>query len=118
MKNYLAQYVKGQLWIHYQGRNFIYEPEEKKQFSRSASGVVRTGDILAPMPGKVTKIFKKPGESVQKSEAIVVMEAMKMEYTLKSEVDGQLESVECQIGDQVVLGKCLAKIKANTKVQV
>lgn len=113
MKKYLAQYVKGQLWIHYQGRNFIYEPEEKLQFSNKSGSTARTGDILAPMPGKVTKIFKKAGDTIQKSEAIVVMEAMKMEYTLKSEVEGTIESIDCQINDQVSLGKCLAKIKAN-----
>jgi biotin carboxyl carrier protein len=112
-KKIQAQYVKGQLWIHYQGRNFIYESEDKAKFAQTAGVGSKVGDILAPMPGKLTKIFKKEGDLVQKGDAILVMEAMKMEYTLKSEGEGILEKIECKVGDQVALGKCLARIKAK-----
>lgn len=108
-----AQKVAGKLWVHAQGRTFIYEPEERSGRKKGA-GKAKSGDLLSPMPGKVTKILKNSGDQVQAGDVILVMEAMKMEYTLKSEVGGTVESINCKAGDQVTLGKLLAKIKENT----
>jgi biotin carboxyl carrier protein len=63
------------------------------------------------MPGKVTKILLTPGSAVEVGQAVLVMEAMKMEYTLKAEIAGEVESVNCAVGEQVALGKALVKIK-------
>lgn len=104
-----SEWVGGQLWIRLNGKTFVYEDETKKrQGKRASSG--QAGDILAPMPGKVTKVLRQKGDSVMKGDAILVMEAMKMEYTLKSEGPGRVEKVDCQPGDQVTLGKVLVKI--------
>lgn len=108
-----AQKVAGKLWIHVQGRTFTYEAEEKSGRKKGA-GKVKSGDLLSPMPGKVTKILKQAGDTVNSGDVVLVMEAMKMEYTLKSEVSGTLESINCKSGDQVTLGKLLAKIKEST----
>ncbi|MNU08488.1 2-oxoglutarate carboxylase large subunit [compost metagenome] len=67
------------------------------------------------MPGKVTKLLLGVGSAVQAGQAVLVMEAMKMEYTLKSEIAGTIETIECAAGDQVVLGKTLVKIKPASK---
>lgn len=104
-----AQKVAGKLWVHVEGRTFIYEPEEKSH--KKGAGKVKSGDLISPMPGKVTKILKNPGDKIQSGDVVLVMEAMKMEYTLKSEVAGTLESLNCKAGEQVTLGKLLAKIK-------
>jgi biotin carboxyl carrier protein len=63
------------------------------------------------MPGKVTKIFVQPQQEISVGQAVVVMEAMKMEYTLKSELNTTVESVEITVGDQVQLGQILVKLK-------
>ena len=62
------------------------------------------------MPGKVTKILVNTDQEISKGQAVLVMEAMKMEYTLKAEIAGKIGQIECQVGDQVVLGKLLVKI--------
>ena len=62
------------------------------------------------MPGKITKVFKQMGDQVKAGDAMIVMEAMKMEYTLKADVDGSIQKIDCQVGDQVALGKILLVI--------
>ncbi len=108
-----AQLVKGQLWVHFNGRTFIYENPAQKKFGKKGAGKAKSGEILSPMPGKVTKILKKSGDMVQAGDVILVMEAMKMEYTLKADVNGAVDTISCQVGDQVALGKLLVKINES-----
>lgn len=108
-----AQIVKGQLWVHFQGRTFVYENPLQKKFGKKGAGKAKSGEILAPMPGKVTKILKKEGDSIETGDVVLVMEAMKMEYTLKADVSGKIETLSCKAGDQVALGKLLVKINES-----
>lgn len=107
-----AQIVKGQLWVHVNGRTFAIESEKKS--SRRGAIKVKTGDILAPMPGKVTKLLKQTDDLVTAGEAVLVIEAMKMEYTLKAEVSGKIEQIHGAVGEQVALGKILVKINEKS----
>lgn len=109
-----AQLIKDILWVHYKGRVFTVEAGTGHK-SRKKKGAGGSSDkIAAPMPGKVTKVLLKEGSAVSAGQAVLVMEAMKMEYTLKSEIEGVIESVDCTVGEQVALGKALVKIKSAT----
>lgn len=105
-----AQMIKGVLWVHYDGKTFIYESETQKRKARVKSSQTATGTLTSPMPGKITKIHKQEGDAVKAGEAILVMEAMKMEYTLKADISGVLGKVDCKVGEQVALGKKLVVI--------
>lgn len=109
-----AQIVKGQLWVHVNGRTIAVEGDAKKS-SRRGGSKANSGDVMAPMPGKVTKLLKQKGDAVKAGEAVLVMEAMKMEYTLKAEVAGVVDQIHASVGDQVALGKMLVKVKADEK---
>ena len=65
------------------------------------------------MPGKVTKILKTSGDSVRRGDVILVMEAMKMEYTLKAESDSKISSIACAVGEQVTLGQTLVTFEST-----
>lgn len=108
-----AQLIKDTLWVHYNGRTFAVDGDAQPAGrKRNKGGVGSSSDkVQAPMPGKVTKILINAGQEVSKGQAVLVMEAMKMEYTLKAEVAGRIGNIECQVGDQVVLGKLLVKIE-------
>ena len=67
--------------------------------------------ILAPMPGRVTKVFIAENQTVSKGEALLVMEAMKMEYTLKADISATVEKVFSKVNDQVTLGFLLVQLK-------
>jgi len=104
-----AEFVAGKLWIHFNGRTVCVETEER--INRNQKKKTKNLGVVAPMPGKVTKILKATGDQVVTGDPILVMEAMKMEYTLKSDKDGQLKEIFCKVGDQVPLGKLLAKVE-------
>lgn len=108
-----AQKIGGKLWVYVNGKTFTYEPPFS---SRRGQGKLQAKSqatsIHAPMPGKVTKLFVNKDSNLKSGQAVVVMEAMKMEYTLKSEIDGSVEEVLCKVGVQVALGQILVKIKA------
>jgi biotin carboxyl carrier protein len=106
-----AQTVKNTLWVHYNGRTFAVDTQTHGRKARKGATGAGSDLILAPMPGKVTKILVKSGQEIQKGQAVLVMEAMKMEYTLKAEIAGNIAAIQCQAGDQVVLGKTLVKIE-------
>ena len=109
-----AQVIQGKLWIHFQGRTWLAADDlrrsGKSAFSGATAGKATKGLILSQMPGKVIKIFKAVGDKVTAGEVILVMEAMKMEYTMKADIDGTLESIKCEVGRQMELGKVLATI--------
>ncbi len=68
-------------------------------------------DVLrAPMPGKVISLAVAAGDTVQGGEALLVLEAMKMEQTLAAPRDGVVETVNVAVGDQVGEGELLVAL--------
>lgn len=69
---------------------------------------------FAPMPGQVLKVLVTVGQQVSAGTALVVLEAMKMEQTLRASTDGVVEAVLVKPGDVVAPGDTLVEIKALT----
>ena len=65
------------------------------------------GGFIAPMPGKVVKVNVKDGDAVKRGQALLVLEAMKMEQTTTSPDDGVVKQVLVREGDQVTAGQVL-----------
>lgn len=59
------------------------------------------GDIKAPMPGLVVNVLVQPGQQISKGDALLVLEAMKMENILKSPGDGEVKKVLVSKGEKV-----------------
>ncbi|MFC4258992.1 acetyl/propionyl/methylcrotonyl-CoA carboxylase subunit alpha [Marinobacter lacisalsi] len=53
-------------------------------------------ELAAPMHGRVTALLCQPGDTVRAGQALLTMEAMKMEHTLKAGFDGTVEALHCQ----------------------
>jgi biotin carboxyl carrier protein len=64
--------------------------------SQISSNQVTT--IKSPMPGLVVKIFKKKGDKIIKGEAVMILEAMKMENEIKANVDGVISEIFVELG--------------------
>lgn len=71
---------------------------KKKRSSRESS---QEGSLLSPMPGKILKLYVKEGQNVKEGGPLLVMEAMKMEHTIKSLHDGVVEKIPYAEGEQV-----------------
>ena len=66
--------------------------------------------IEAGAAGKVFKIEKQVGAAVKKGDAVVVVEAMKMEIPMVAPQDGTVASIDCAVGDSVEAGAVLATL--------
>lgn len=61
----------------------------------------KVNEVKAPMPGMVLNILVKEGDAVKKGDALIVLEAMKMENILKSPGDGVIRKIAAQKGNAV-----------------
>lgn len=100
----------------------------------SATGGGRKGGLTSPMPGKIVKLFVKPGEEVKKGQPLIVMEAMKMEvrptlpsplgpmlicctpllcvqHTIRSPADGKVKNIAVAVDQFVEQNVALAQVE-------
>jgi biotin carboxyl carrier protein len=76
----------------------------------AAGGV---GTVVAPMPGKIVQVLVAVGDAVEPGQPLVVLEAMKMETTLRSEVAGTVASVPVAPAETVDAGAVLVEVTAS-----
>jgi len=67
--------------------------------------------VTSPMPGLVVSIAVEAGQEVKTGEALMVVEAMKMENVLRAEVDGVIKTVSCAPGDSVAADELLIEFE-------
>ena len=72
-----------------------------------ASVMVEQGSMIAPMPGKVVELKVKKGKKVKAGDVLVILEAMKMEHTIRASEDGVIDKVMISKDDQVENGAVL-----------
>ena len=80
---------------------------------KSVSQEVQDGGLIAPMPGKVIDLKVKVGSKIKKGDTLVILEAMKMEHTVKATEDGVIDELFISNHDQVENGTLLMVIKAK-----
>ena len=73
-------------------------------FAGQVADVAAASRIVAPMPGTVTRILAEPGADLPRGAPLIVLEAMKMEHTLRAPADGRLKALKCAVGDFVQEG--------------
>ena len=78
---------------------------------RSIGQEVKDGGLVAPMPGKVIDLKVKVGSKIKKGDTLVILEAMKMEHTIKAIEDGVVDELFISDSDQVENGALLMVIK-------
>lgn len=69
-----------------------------------------TGTVTAPMPGNINDVKVKPGDQVKQGDALLVLEAMKMENEITAPVAGTVKDVKVQKGQTVNNGDVLVVI--------
>ena len=102
--------AEGRIVVFEAGEAFVFVTHPPSEAVSEAAG---DGAIRSPMPGKVTQVDAKAGEVVVKGQALVTLEAMKMEHALTAPFDGTVDTVAVNLGDQVSEGAVLVKLSAN-----
>ncbi len=69
------------------------------------------GECRAPLPGAITKVLVSVGDTVAESEGLVVLEAMKMEHTLRANGAGTVAQIHCAPGQQVDVNDLLVTVE-------
>lgn len=75
-----------------------------------ASAPVGAKVVTAPLPGTVTKIVSKVGDTVNVGDTVLLMEAMKMENNITSEFAGTIKAILVEAGAQVQCGQALVEL--------
>ena len=76
---------------------------------------VNSNEIRAAIPGTITKIMVKQGEQVDKGTPLMVLEAMKMENTLKAPFVGIVDNIAVKEGDRTAKNELLAIMTPHNK---
>ena len=82
-------------------------------YAADAIGVEPELGAVAPMPGTVLALLAKPGETLEAGTPMLILEAMKMEHTLRVPARGRVVRYLCAVGDFVAEGALLAEFEAG-----
>ena len=85
----------------------------KPRFTDPADAVA-SGSLLAPMPGTVVSVRSSRAPTVAAGQAVLVLEAMKMQHTVAAPYDGVVTAVDVREGQQVAAGDVLAVVEEST----
>jgi biotin carboxyl carrier protein len=94
----------------------VIDNESRYRQSRMQGGAVQSDNtIKSPMPGKVVKVYVKPGDHVEAGQPLIVLSAMKMESEFKAGSRGIVREVPVQEGDTVDNNQLLVIIDEETE---
>ena len=79
--------------------------------SEAGEEAVASGDIKAPMPGKLIDVFVTTGETVEKGQKLLILGAMKIEHTMRASKAGIIRAIHAAAGDQVADKAVLVEIE-------
>ena len=105
----LAMKQGKKLWVHIDGEVICYE--NKSSGSKKSQAKFVFGPLKSPMPGKIMKVNVKAGDTIEAKKTLIVLEAMKMEYSIKVPEDAKVVKVSCAAGEQVKEGQVLLEVE-------
>lgn len=79
----------------------------------AAQAEADAGNFYAPMSGNVVALHVAAGDAVSSGQAVITLEAMKMEHTLRASQNGKISAIHTRTGEQVAEGKLLVEFSAN-----
>jgi acetyl/propionyl-CoA carboxylase alpha subunit len=77
----------------------------------AGAGALLDGAVLTPMPGRIVAVAVAVGDAVIAGQALVVLEAMKMEHALTASAEGRVKEVRVAVGDQVTEGTLAVRLE-------
>jgi len=97
--------------IFVNGRFYKIEKKSALKVLREVRGKLKKKDIKTTMPGRIVKVFIREGDRVEGGQAVLVLEAMKMQNEIKSPQSGVLSSLNFSEGEYAEAGAILFSVK-------
>ena len=97
-------------YVSLAGDTWTLQPPDLRRARRDESDA-GGGSLTATMPGRVLDVLVAEGDSVQKGDTLVLLEAMKMELRIQAPADGQITRVLCAAGQVVERGQLLVELR-------
>jgi 3-methylcrotonyl-CoA carboxylase alpha subunit len=97
--------------LYLRTRNGRFDLHWVDPFGGETEEQVGEDKIVAPLPGTVVALLAEEGAKLEKGAAILTLEVMKMEQTLRAPFAGTLKKIRCKVGDIVGEGVELAEIE-------
>jgi len=79
----------------------VLDPRAVYQYHHKSKQQISGFNVVSPMPGKVTAVLVKEGQTVEAGQGLIVVEAMKMENEFKAPAEGVIERIFARVGDAV-----------------
>jgi 3-methylcrotonyl-CoA carboxylase alpha subunit len=99
--------------LYVRTRNGRFDLHLVDPFGGESEEAVGEDKIVAPLPGTVVALLAERGAKLEKGAAILTLEVMKMEQTLRAPFAGTLKALKCKVGDIVAEGAELAELEAE-----
>ena len=93
------------------GRRLVAHVANPFRRKSARSQECHSGTLTAPMPGLVVQVLVAEGETVEEGQPLLVIESMKMQMQMRSQVAGRVTSLPVVPGQQVDKGQILAKVE-------
>ena len=97
-------------FVSHAGEAYSLLRETQRQSRRSVGRGGHSGSVSAQMPGQVREVLVAEGQSVEKGQTLVVLEAMKMELRAAAPADGTIKRIPVAVGDVVTRGQLLVEV--------
>ena len=97
-------------WVFLDGRAYVVAASG--QTSTRGATADDANALAAPMPATVVKIEVTPGQTVQRDDLLVMLEAMKMELPIRAPRDGVVKAIHCRAGEIVQPGVPLLELSS------
>jgi 3-methylcrotonyl-CoA carboxylase alpha subunit len=110
MKSHIVAGIEGHE-LYLRTRNGRFELHWVDPFGGDDEELVGEDKIVAPLPGTVVALLAEEGAKLEKGAAILTLEVMKMEQTLRAPFAGVLKLIKCKVGDIVQEGVELAEVE-------
>jgi 3-methylcrotonyl-CoA carboxylase alpha subunit len=75
-----------------------------------------SGRLVSPLPGSVIQVLVQNGETVAKGQALMIIEAMKMEHTISAPRRGLVKQIYFSLGEQVAEGAQLLEFEPEQAI--
>ncbi len=113
---YFSEILGTKTWVCINGWNFKIDNIGTKRLKSRKQITGENGEFSAPMPGQILKIFVTINQKVEEGDPLFVVEAMKIEHTLKAPYKGIVMNLDFKDGDTVSKNDVILKIKKDIKL--